>query len=228
MGELVPVGYLSRHEAIEVIARSLVAGTPERSVVTEVRVMGIDAADGLAIDKANAELWRGVDRGAVEVFASGPNERRFRMEPSLTEQVPFLRSPRGGDFTYSRPRTSAHRKLIAQFGPDLGSVSLTFSKRDVEKWARSLLRKRRTENASVGKRRIGRPGRQAVTMPVIRKLVDDKEWNTTMALKKLTQLANRHAGSNKLVSEETVTRALDQLYEDTGDRKFQRIRRRAA
>jgi hypothetical protein len=229
MGELVPVGYLSRHEAIDVIARSLVAGTPERSVVTELRGMGIDAADGLAIDKANAELWRGVDRGAVDVFASGPNERRFRMEPSLTEQVPFLRSPRGGDFTYARPRTSAHRKLVAQFGPDLGSLSLAFSKREVEKWARSLLRKRRKGNTPIaGKRRTGRPPRQALVMPVIRKLLDEKKWNATMSLKALTQEVNRRVNSDKTISEETVTRALDQLYEVTGDRQFQRVHRRAA
>jgi hypothetical protein len=222
------MGFLSRREAIEAIALALVAGTPEHEAVTKLRTMGIDAADRSAIDKANAELWKAIDRGAVEVFASGPNERRFRIDPILTEQIPFLRNPRGGDFTYSRPRTSAHRKLVAQFGPDLGSVSLAFSKRDVEKWARSLLRNRRRKDTQAGKQRIGRPSRQALVMPVVRKLVDDNEWDTTMSLKKLAQQINRRINSDRLVSEDTVTRALDQLFEDTGDRRFQRIRRRAA
>jgi hypothetical protein len=44
----------------------------------------------------------------------------------------------------------------------------------------------------------------------------------------LTQEVNRYVNSDKPISEETVTRALDHLYEATGDRQFQRIHRRAA
>ena len=65
-------------------------------------------------------------------------------------------------------------------------------------------------------------------MPVIRKLLDEKEWNATMSLKMLAQKVNRYVGKDKPISEETVNRALDQLYEETGDRQFQRIHRRAA
>jgi hypothetical protein len=229
MSELVQIGYLSRQEAVDVIARSLVAGMPDRPQVTKLREGGLEVADGVAIDAANAELWRGVDRGKVGVFACGANGQRFRMDVGLTEQVPFLRKPRGGGFTFSRPGTSAHDKLVAQFGPNLGSVSLAFLKRDVEKWARSLLRKQRRRSASlVGKRRTGRPSRQALAMPVIRKLLDEKEWNATMSLKMLAQQVNRYVDTDKPISEETVTRALDQLYEETGERQFQRIHRRAA
>jgi hypothetical protein len=65
-------------------------------------------------------------------------------------------------------------------------------------------------------------------MPVIRKLLNEKEWNATMSLKMLAQKVNRCVDTDKPISEETVTRALDQLYEATGDRQFQRIHRRAA
>jgi hypothetical protein len=229
MSELVQMGYLSRLEAIDVIVRSLASGSLDQPHVTKLRKEGIDAADGDAIDAANAELWRGVDRGKIEVSACGANCQRLRMDVGLTEQVPFLRNPRGGDFTFSRPGTSAHNRLVAQFGPNLGSVSLAFSKRDVEKWAQSLLRKRRRQSASVVRnRRTGRPSRQALAMPVIRKLLDEKEWNATMSLKMLAQKVNRYVDTDKPISEETVTRALDQLYEETGDRQFQRIHRRAA
>jgi hypothetical protein len=210
MSELVPTGYLSRLEAVDVIVRALVAGTPDQPHVTKLREEGIDAADGAAIDGANAELWRGVDRGNVEVIACGANGQRFRLEGSLTEEVLFLRSSRGGDFTYSRPGTSAHTKLVAQFGPNLGDISLAFAKRDVEKWAQSLLRVRRRKRRSiVGKRPAGRPSRQALVKPVIQKLLDDEKWNTTMSLKTLTQQVNRCVEVEKPISEETVTRALD-------------------
>src|SRR5215204_3788038 len=122
MADLIPLGYLSRREAVDVIVSSLFAGTPDQPHVIKFREQGIDAADGVAIDEANAELWRGVDEGKVEVFAVGPNGQVLRIEGGLTGQVPHLRNSRGGDFTYSRPGTSAHAKLVAQFSPNLGSI----------------------------------------------------------------------------------------------------------
>lgn len=228
MSALVPVGYLSRREAIDIIVHSLFSSLPDRPELTELREKGIDAADGGAIDVANAELWRGVDRSKIEVLACGANGQFFRMDVGLTEQVPYLRNPRGGGFTFSRPGTSAHDKLVAQFGTNLGGISLVFLRIDVEKWARSLLRKRRRHASAVGKRQIGRPGRQVLALPVICKLIGEKEWNATMSLKMLAQKVNRRVDADKPISEATVTRALDKLYEETGHRQFQRIVRKVA
>ena len=164
----------------------------------------------------------------MEVFAVGPNVQLLRMEGCLIEQVPWLRNPRGGDFTYSRPGTTAHAKLVAQFGANLGSIYSAFREQDVKKWAQSLLRRRRRSVSIVGKPPVGRPSRQALVMPVIRKLVGDQKWNATMTVKTLTQLVNRDVKPVKLFSEETVTRALDQLYQETNDRAFQRIVRKVA
>jgi hypothetical protein len=226
MAELVPMGYLSRREAVDVIVHTLFAGTPDQPHVIRLREQGIDAADGVAIDEANAGLWRGVDEGKVEAFAVGPNGQLLRIEGSLTEQVPWLRDPRGGDFTYSRPGTSAHAKLVAQFGPNLGSIYLAFREQDVKKWARSLLRGRRRRVSIVGRPPVGRPSRKAAVMPAIRKLVSDHKWNATMSVKTLTHLINRDLKPNKPISEDTVTRALDELYQETGERAFQRTVRK--
>ena len=49
-----------------------------------------------------------------------------------------------------------------------------------------------------------------------------------MTVKTLTQLVNRDVKPVKLFSEETVTRALYRLYQETGDRAFQRIIRKVA
>ena len=49
-----------------------------------------------------------------------------------------------------------------------------------------------------------------------------------MSVKMLTHLVNRDLTPNKPISEDTVTRALDQLYQETGDRTFQRIVRKVA
>lgn len=228
MAELVPLGYLSRREAIDVLVCSLFAGTPDQPHVINLREQGVDAADGVAIDKANAELWQSVDDGKMEVFAIGPNAQLLRIEGSLTGQVPLLRNPRGGDFTYSRPGRSAHTKLVAQFGPNLGSIYLAFCEQDVNKWARSLLRARRRSASIVGRPSVGRPSRQALVMPVIRRLVGEQKWNATISMKTLAHLVNRELKPAKQFSEATITRALDQLYEETGDRVFQRIVRKVA
>jgi hypothetical protein len=228
MAELVPIGYVSRLEAVDIIVRSLFAGTPDEPHVIKLREQGIHAADRAANDEANAGLWRGVDLGKVEVFAIGPNGQLLRIEGSLTKEVPWLCNPRGGDFTFSRPGTSAHTKLVAQFGPNLGSIYLACREQDVKKWARSLLRERRRSASNVGKPPVGRPNRQAAVMPLIQGLIRDKKWNAIMSVKTLTQLVNRSVDTDKPVSEETVTRALDQLYEETGNRAFQRIVRKVA
>jgi hypothetical protein len=118
--------------------------------------------------------------------------------------------------------------LVAQFGPNLGSICLAFREQDVRKWARSLLRARRRSASNVGKPAVGRPSRKVAVMPVIQRLVSDQKWNATMSVKTLTQLVNRSFDKEKPISEETVTRALNELFRETGDRAFQRIVRKMA
>ena len=55
---MIPINYLSREEAIEVIAAAKFAGVPDRGAVIEARQTGVDAVDRLANDEAIAELWR--------------------------------------------------------------------------------------------------------------------------------------------------------------------------
>ena len=47
-----------------------------------------------------------------------------------------------------------------------------------------------------------------------------------MSLKALTDLVNRRLDRPKPFSEETITRALDQLYAETQDRRYERTRRK--
>jgi hypothetical protein len=78
---MIPISYLSRQEAIEVIAAAKFAGVPDRGAVIEARQKGIDAGDLLANDEAIAELWRAVDQGTLEVIAHGPGDRWLKMSP---------------------------------------------------------------------------------------------------------------------------------------------------
>ena len=128
---MIPTNYLSRREAAEIIAAVKCAGIPDKPEVLKARLNGVDAADGSAIDDANTELWKAVDKGTLDASAHGPGDRWFRMTAGETKQVPLLRAPRGGDFTFLRPENPIYPILVSQFGPRLGLVSLVFPRDQV-------------------------------------------------------------------------------------------------
>jgi hypothetical protein len=214
-------------EAAEMLQPSMFAGIPDQAAVTKLRQIGVNARDGLATDRAIAEIWNAVDSGAVRAMLVGGRPRRIvRLDPAITKQIPILRSPRGRGFTFLRPSNPAFHQLAGWFGPDLSNIILAFREAEIQKLARRLRRTRRRMPVSDNtKRRIGRPSRQAAVEPVIRKLVEGGEWNPLMGLKALARAVNRGGNWVKSVSEDTVGRALDQIFEKTQDRRYARARR---
>src|SRR4051812_38732132 len=103
---MTPTNYVSRPEAIKIIAAAKFAGTPDRDVVVDLRQIGLDVTDGRASDDATAELWNAVDRNQLDAHVYGPGDRSLKMSPFETEQVPLLRTPRGGGFSFLRPGNS--------------------------------------------------------------------------------------------------------------------------
>ncbi len=87
--------------------------------------------------------------------------------------------------------------------------------------SRSLLRARRRRVAC--KRSRGRPSAKADV--IIRAIIDHGKWSATRSLKALTTIVNRKATWPKRISEDTVKRSLDELLSETGDRRFQQLRR---
>jgi hypothetical protein len=221
------IGYVTILEAAEMLQPSMFAGIPDQAAVTKLRQIGVNARDGLATDRAIAEIWNAVDSGAVRAMLVGGRPRRIvRLDPAITKQIPILRSPRGRGFTFLRPSNPAFHQLAGWFGPDLSNITLAFREAEIQKLARRLRRTRRRMPVSDNtKRRIGRPSRQAAVEPVIRELVEGGEWNPLMGLKALARAVNRGGNWVKSVSEDTVGRALDQIFEKTQDRRYARARR---
>ena len=62
-------------------------------------------------------------------------------------------------------------------------------------------------------------------LATVRELIESRKWSSLSGIKALTYLVNREGEWQVPVSEETVTRVLDRLYEETQDRAFQRIRK---
>jgi hypothetical protein len=163
VAQIIPIGYVTIREAAEVIAQSRFAGVADRPEVTKLRRLGVDAADGAAIDDAVAALWKAADAGKLRVVAIGGKPRKIvRLDPEDLKEVPFLRSPRGRDFNLLRPSHRLYKSITQWFGLDLTVITIAFREKEVAKLARSVVRARRKDVKSDGvKKKVGRPERQA-------------------------------------------------------------------
>jgi hypothetical protein len=228
MTAVLPNGYLTILQAAEVLSTAMYAGVPDLPVVSHLRKQGLDVKDGRAMDRAIAELWKAVDAGAVRAMVIGGRPRRIlRLDPELTKSIPTLRSPRGRGFTSLRQSNPAYHQLASWFGPLVHTAVLTFRETEVQKLARRLMRARRiAQKADSQKNSRGRPSRMAIVKPVISDLVAKRKWNPIMGMKALTREVNRAGTWSPDVSQDTVTRTLDLLYEQTSDRRFERLRHR--
>src|SRR6476619_4298288 len=104
MNRLIPDKFLTIRQAAAKLAVAMYAGKPDRAVVTRARASGFDVADGTAIDDATSELWSASDRETIQAFVVGPRiANPLKLPFGMSEGIPALRSPRGGDFSFLRP-----------------------------------------------------------------------------------------------------------------------------
>jgi hypothetical protein len=222
--ELIPIGYQTFREAVGCIEAAMFAGKPDRPAVAKARAQEGDVGDLEASRKAAAELWKAVDQGAVRPMAIGGYPRKVvRMSAAMTLEIPVLR--RVGGFTFLRPRHRHHAEIAGWFGVrQLPGVALAFREREVERLCARLRRGvRRTLGSAKKKSKVGRPTRQPAIRSCISELVGAEKWHSAQSIKTLTHLVNK--ALKRTFSDDTMTRALDQIYADTGDRRFQRHRR---
>jgi hypothetical protein len=223
MTTVLPSGYVTILDAAEMLQAAMHAGVPDLPIVTKLRQEGLEVNDGPARDRAIAELWKAVDKGALRSMAIGGRPRRVvRLDAQFTRSVPALRSPRGRGFTLLRQSNAAYHDLASWFGPSFHTAAVAFRVTEIQKLARRLMRARRI--AQRRKKGRGRPSLMATVQRVIRDVVDRRKWDATMTMKALTREVNRAGKWEQLISQDTVTRALDGLYEQTGDRRFERVR----
>jgi len=226
MTDALPLGYVTLLQAAEMLQPSMFGGIPDKPPVVRLRQMGENVSDGMATDRAIAEIWKAVDSCTVRpMVTGGPRRRIIRLTPSITKQIPKLRSARGRGFTFLRPSNAAFHQFAGWFGPDLSTLALVFRETEIRKLAGRLIRTRRRTSISDGSKSRGRPSRQVALEPIICKLVAGGKWNPLMGLKALTSAVNRRGDLPKLVSEDTVGRTLDRIYERTLDRRYARARR---
>jgi hypothetical protein len=224
MHHLIPAGFLTIREAAAELAAAKYAGLPDRPAVKQYRDQGFEVADGLALADATSEIWSAVDKSKLQAFLACPGLGiPLKLPADMSTEIPTLRSPKGGDFTFLRHRNRHHAQFAKWFGPNIRDVSVVFRAEDIKRLSRVLLRTRRRRAASSASRNVGRPSVKADVKGIIRQTIDRGKWSTAQSLKGLAGQVNRRGNLPKLVSEDTVTRALDELYNETRERQFERI-----
>jgi hypothetical protein len=224
MTAILPNGYVTLLEAAETLLPAMYAGVPDLSIVKSLRQEGIDVRDGPAMDQAVAELWKAVDDSCLRPMAIGGRPRRIeRLDAAITKQIPKLRDARGRGFTFLRQSNPAYHQLASCFGSDLPWATLAFRETEVHKLARKLIRARRNALRTDGRKARGRPSRQGMIISTVLELVERGKFLPLNGLKALTQLVNRSGKFEPPISEDTVARVLDRLYQETKDRRFQRV-----
>lgn len=228
MSRIVPDGFVTISQAVAELAMAMYSGIPDRPIVRDLKEKGYDVADGEARQCANERLWNAVDRGRFEAFVVGPRcSTPFRLSADMTKGIPLLRSARGGDFAFLRPgRGYVYNQLTCWFGTDLSQVLVVFRQRDIYRLARMRVRARRRKASTAKTKDVGRPSLQIVVKPLIREVADKGRWSNEQSHKALTVQVNRLLPDSGRVSQATVTRALDDLYAETRDRRFERLPRR--
>ena len=167
--------------------------------------------------------------GRRQKYSALDGHRRFPssncpLDAHFTRSVPLLRSPRGRGLTFLRPSNPAFHELSEVFGGPFRSATLIFRATDVQKLARRLMRTRRTARRADGhKKSRGRPSVIAPVQSVIRDVTNRRKWDATMSMKTLTREVNRGGRWQRPVSRDTVARALDGLFEQSGERQFERV-----
>jgi hypothetical protein len=221
MSDLLPVGLMSLHEAATYLMERLFAGAPASPIVQEIRDKGFPVDSREQLTESHQCLRKLILRDELKLHATGGvHGKDIRLTGDDLLEIPGLKTALVSDLSYLRPSHRFHGRFVNWFGIDLSQVGLGVEEHQVHKLTRKLVRARRRTKANARK---GRPRVLPDVQPVVQEIVVTRRWTTDKSQKELAYLVNQQL--SKSVSQTSVTRALDTLYEITKDPRFKRIRR---
>ena len=219
-----PRGRITITEAAEIVSGYSRAGTPNPAGVLDVPKGWTHSARRPELTEARVHLREWIASGKLKLRAIGGVHGRDVVIPPLEfTQIPLLKSLAVGDLTGLRPSHPLYPRYQGLFGRDIYRVELGVDERQVHRLARSTVLRLRRRPQSTSRR--GRPSLDSKVDPAIREIVLSRKWTADKTQKELARQLCRKLKES--VSQTTVTRRLDAVFENTGDRRFQRIRREA-
>lgn len=232
MPAIVPDGYTRLREAILAVAAMRHAGLEAHEAVKKAREEGYESRFTREELEARAKvLWTEIDKDKISVWIEQTTSGRLlKIDAALLDGIPNLRRYSGGDLTYLRPQHLLYMHLEKRFPRKKGQVWPDWLKRfqllvrdtelkSVEAKIRQLRKLQKSRPAS--STLPGRPIKTTKAMPSIKSIVESGKWAFPDTLKKLTNLVNR-ATPDMSLSDRTVERALQELFEETADNRYHR------
>ncbi len=215
-------------EAIAAYCERMYRHTPESDVVQGLRANGWSVGSGDRNEEAIKALKRAVWRGTLGVFVwhSGMSAA-VRLSLATLKQLRML-----GLRTFLRTGHIRRTELLdAGIVGDLAksfSASGCFLEEPAFRiWLERRERRRRSsQDGDIARAAaLGRPPKIGIIKPVIIELVESGHWDRSRPLKRLVALVNRRLLSDN-VSWDTVATAVDDLFSETRDGRYDRRRKR--
>lgn len=229
MTNLTPSGYIGIDDAIAAFCERMYRNKPESELVQKLREGGLSIGSADRQAHAIEALRRAILGGSLEVFVwhSGMSRAvklsatilaRLRM---LDLRTYFLRTG------HVRTADLADAGVLGKLAKRFSDLRCFFEDRAFHIWLdRRERRLRSSQGGDIARPPVrGRPSKIKIIEPKIVEFVEGGLWDRSQPLKCLVDLLNQKLVSDG-VGADTVAKAMDDLYDGTGDGQYKRRRKR--
>ncbi|HEY8006611.1 MAG TPA: hypothetical protein VIE66_07435 [Methylocella sp.] len=229
MADLTPSGYLGIDDAIAAFCERMYRNDPEPDLVQELRDSGLSIGSAERHSDAIEALRRAILRGSLEVFVwhSGMSATvkisdtalaRLRM---LDRRTFFLRTG------HVRTADLADAGILGKFARSFSASRCFFEERAFRVWLdRRERRLRLSADGNLARPvALGRPSKIKNIQTMIVELVERGGWDRSKPLRHMVDLLNKRLITDR-ISADTVAKAIDDLYSETKDGRYDRRRKR--
>jgi len=229
MADLTPSGYLGIDDAIAAFGERIYRDVPECDHVRELQESGLSIGSPDRHADAVEALRRAVVRESLEVFAwhsgmsatvklSTTTLKRLRM---LNWRTFFLRTG------HVRVMELARAGVSGELAKGLSASGCFFEESAFRIWLDRRERRLRSSHNGHLARPIGRgrPSKAKIIEPMIKDIVEGGLWDRSQPLADVVDLLNRRLKSYHVCAD-MVAKAVDDLYAETQDARYERRRKR--
>jgi hypothetical protein len=229
MADLTPSGYLGIDDAIAAFGERMYRNDPESDLVQKLRKSGLSIGSADRPASAIEALRRAVIRGSLGVFVwhsgmsatvklSATALARLHM---LDRRTFFLRTG------HVRTADLAGAGVLGKLAKSFSASGCFFKAHPFRIWLdRSERRRRLSQDGNLARPvALGRPSKIKIIEPKILELVESGRWDRSKPLSRVVDLVNQRLTSDQ-VGRDTVAKAMDDLYSETKDGRYDRRRKK--
>lgn len=229
MADLTPSGYMGVDDAIDAFCDRIHRNDPESDLVQKLREGGLPTRSADRHVRAIAALRRAIIRGSLDVFVwhsdmsatvnlSPTALARLRM---LNQRTFFLRTG------HIRPTELSAAGILGKLAKGFSVSRCFFEEKAFCIWLdRRERRLRLTQDGNLARPvALGRPSKIKIIKPLIVELVKNGDWDRSQPLSHIVDLLNKQP-TVESVCGDTVAKAMDDLFSETRDGRYDRRRKR--